>query len=103
VTGLPLYLAAAAFIRHSLRALYTSLSVTLTRVRVEGASASSSPGKPLPLASQREKRLVVYLKITGTSRVSGASAEWDVYVSLFCRDFLILTIAAQTLHVHVFA
>jgi hypothetical protein len=83
MSGLPLYLASAAFVRHSLRALYTSLSVTLARVRVEGASKSGgAPGRPAASLGRRERRLSIVMKVTGVSRVSGAAAEWDVCVRL---------------------
>jgi hypothetical protein len=53
------------FVRHSLRALYTSLRVELTHVRVH----------PAP---RRGTRLALRLRVSGTARVSGAPAEWHV-------------------------
>ncbi|KAG6918796.1 hypothetical protein DXG01_011548 [Tephrocybe rancida] len=88
IEGLPLYLASAVFIRHTLNALYTNLGVELRKVVVKTPSSAS----PTPIPEERnawpqknrkgnpgrEKSLLVAFCVTGNSRVSGASGEWEV-------------------------
>ncbi|KAJ4474442.1 hypothetical protein J3R30DRAFT_3509155 [Lentinula aciculospora] len=100
--GKPLYLASAVFIRHTLNTLYSDLRVILVKVAVsvpKDKSSSDSDSKstpPLPLPEldpdlgsvddphtknsgyKREKSLYIALRVTGTSRVSGALGQWEV-------------------------
>ncbi|KAH9829039.1 uncharacterized protein C8Q71DRAFT_863591 [Rhodofomes roseus] len=89
IEGSALYLASSAFVRHTLNALYTDLTVRTTRVRVLGPR--SSPGSPdqdgPPRAphkqrSSREKSLFLGLSVSGIARVSGQRGGWDVCVPL---------------------
>lgn len=98
-TGLPLYLASSAFVRHTLGALYTDLRVELERVRVHGPRSPgpradadpqspddppSGPGRTPQsrTRSTREKSLFVGLTVHGTNRVSKADGGWQVCVLL---------------------
>lgn len=72
VEGLPMYIASSVFVRHTLKALHTSLAVELQRVRVNGGSSLSTSQK------SREKNLSVAMKVTGIARVTGANSQWDV-------------------------
>ncbi|KAG5351500.1 hypothetical protein C0989_006235 [Termitomyces sp. Mn162] len=103
IEGLPLYLASAVFIRHTLNALYVDLKLELRKCivntpRLPTSAPMSAPTsilgptttpEPTPMpwqkqnpknkrGSSREKSLVVGFCVTGTSRVSGAPAEWEV-------------------------
>ncbi|KAH0579742.1 hypothetical protein J132_08752 [Termitomyces sp. J132] len=103
IEGLPLYLASAVFIRHTLNALYVDLKLELRKCivntpRLPTSASMSAPTsilgptttpEPTPMpwqkqnpknkrGSSREKSLVVGFCVTGTSRVSGAPAEWEV-------------------------
>jgi hypothetical protein len=97
MSGLPLYYASAVFVRHTLNALYTNLSVELKRITVNssvsgsGSARSSSTGgdgerdsedaKNKPSARhRREKSVFIAVTVTGKSRVSGSLGVWDVYV-----------------------
>ncbi|KAG6895682.1 hypothetical protein C0992_013292 [Termitomyces sp. T32_za158] len=87
VEGLPLYLASAVFIRHTLNALYVDLKLELKKC-VVNTPRSSTPTPTSWLAQGqnpnskiqrgREKSLVVGFCVTGTSRVSGAPGEWEM-------------------------
>ncbi|KAA1477851.1 hypothetical protein DENSPDRAFT_829287 [Dentipellis sp. KUC8613] len=80
VEGLPLYLASALFIRHTLNALYTDLTLTILSLSVLPASSSplTSPHLPASAPPARDKALHVRFAVAGRSRVAGARAEWDV-------------------------
>ncbi|KAG5642939.1 hypothetical protein DXG03_001856 [Asterophora parasitica] len=85
VEGMPLYLASAAFIRHTLNALYSDLSVDLRKVVVKTPRSSTlhkSESQHKPLSQHRrggrDKSLVIGFGVTGMSRVSGARGEWEV-------------------------
>ncbi|KAG6829952.1 hypothetical protein H0H92_002856 [Tricholoma furcatifolium] len=85
IEGLPLYLASAVFIRHTMNALYTDLAVELRKVVVKTPRSSASPNLQDEIISRskrgrrgREKSLVIGVGVTGISRVSGASGEWEV-------------------------
>jgi hypothetical protein len=73
--GLPLYLASAMFVRHTLNALYADLSVELCTHR--RWSPSHAPSQHYP----RELRMSFGLLVTGRARVTGQLAEWQVYVN----------------------
>ena len=93
--GLPLYNASAVFIRHTLNALYSDLSVELKRITVnfpgdgdgDGDSrerqrsqeGANEPGQfPKPSRRSREKSVFIALTVSGNARVSGSLGVWDV-------------------------
>ncbi|KAG5651500.1 hypothetical protein H0H81_008472, partial [Sphagnurus paluster] len=80
VEGLPLYLASAVFIRHTLNALYTDLSLDLQKlvVNTPRAPISAEQRGPNNRIRSRDKSLLLGFCVTGTSRVSGARGEWEV-------------------------
>ncbi|TCD66886.1 hypothetical protein EIP91_000784 [Steccherinum ochraceum] len=90
VEGLHLYIGSSVFVRHTLNALYTDLRVEIRRARVHGppkskrSNSGGDPDVPKPAASQskyrciREKSFFMGLGVTGTGRVSGAPAEWEI-------------------------
>ncbi|KAJ3576829.1 hypothetical protein NP233_g152 [Leucocoprinus birnbaumii] len=95
VEGLPLYLASASFMRHTMNALYSDLAVTLMKVSFNGPSSPSSkdtvslqdpPGglgevkrrSEKKRRQSREKSVVVRFMVTGKARVSGGIGEWEV-------------------------
>ena len=74
------------FVRHTLNALYSNVEVTMNKV-VVNTPGSSQPSSVMadsevrgPVPKSREKSLFVGLTVNGTSRVSGAPGEWEVYV-----------------------
>ncbi|KDQ55440.1 hypothetical protein JAAARDRAFT_195818 [Jaapia argillacea MUCL 33604] len=95
VDGLPLYMASSAFVRHTLKALYTDLYIELRKITVQSSSSRSStarqePGSPpnLPDSEEgkihgREKSLSIRTIVSGSSRVSGARGEWDIESTYF--------------------
>lgn len=72
--GLPLYLASAMFVRHTLNAIYTNLGIELCMVR-----RRSPPHMPLK-SHPRELRVSIGLLISAQARLTGQPAEWRVYV-----------------------
>jgi hypothetical protein len=68
-----MYIASSVFVRHTLKALYTGLSVEPTRMRVSAGSSSPSSAK-----RRREKSLFVGMKVSGMARVTSTLNEWDV-------------------------
>lgn len=90
--GLPLYLASSMLLRHSLHALYTPLTLTVTSVRVSstrppgsGPSIPSLPPSHRPgesakheRAYERQKSLTVGFDIDGRGRVGGGKAHWEI-------------------------
>ena len=72
--GLPLYLASAMFVRHTLNAIYTNLGIELCMVRHR-----SLPHMPLQ-SHPRELRVSIGLLVSGQARLTGQPAEWRVYV-----------------------
>lgn len=70
VDGYPLYMASAAFIRHTLNALYSHTALEIRSFSVY-PPPSSTPAR-------NETRVVVRKFITGSSRVSSAPHEWHV-------------------------
>ncbi|KAI0029903.1 hypothetical protein K488DRAFT_7336, partial [Vararia minispora EC-137] len=83
IDGLPLYLASAVFVRHTLSAIYTDLSVELRSVRVNGIS--SPDPKDVPLSTQtklegpsRGRSLFIGLAVAGRARVGGGDGHWAV-------------------------
>jgi hypothetical protein len=107
--GLPLYLASAAFMRHTMNALYSDLKVTLMKVAVNVPPSSSSPRKttsnssdglteePQPRQPEkkgqlvREKSVIVRFMVTGNARVGGGESDWEMYVPL-CFVFRTYTV-----------
>lgn len=94
IAGLPLYLASASFMKHTMNALYSDLAVTLLKVSLNGPPSTpkkddtsdsepreGSEGKREKKRSLREKSLFVRFMVTGNARVSGSLGEWEVYVS----------------------
>ncbi|KAF9261110.1 hypothetical protein L218DRAFT_870659 [Marasmius fiardii PR-910] len=88
IEGLPLYIASSAFVRHTLNALYSNLSVVLHKVSLNTPKSShpshqeessSFPPDNTVYRKNREKSLFVGLRVTGTSRVSGSLGEWEVH------------------------
>jgi hypothetical protein len=102
--GLHLYNASAVFVRHTMIALYSNLSVELKRITVN-SSSSRSPSAPSPQSGEgsdaesggrgvdewtrgtsekakprhrREKSVFIALTVTGKVRVSGSLGIWDV-------------------------
>lgn len=92
IVGLPLYLASASFMRHTMNALYSDLAVTLVKVSLDvppsspkvGESSKGEQGEGLKKLekkrSSREKSLLVRFMVTGNARVSGSPGEWEVCV-----------------------
>ncbi|KAF8237458.1 hypothetical protein L208DRAFT_1356231, partial [Tricholoma matsutake] len=95
VEGLPLYMASSVFVRHTLNALYSDISVVLRKVVVNTPryrnpsslhTGSSQPSEPehekhsskSSKRKSREKSLFIGLCVTGTGRVSGGRGEWQV-------------------------
>ncbi|KAG7095096.1 hypothetical protein E1B28_005883 [Marasmius oreades] len=90
IEGLPLYIASSAFVRHTLNALYSGLTITIHKVSVNTPKLSSSsyqeelppspsfPPDKTPSRKNREKNLSISLRVTGTARVSGSLGEWEV-------------------------
>ncbi|EPQ51498.1 hypothetical protein GLOTRDRAFT_48713 [Gloeophyllum trabeum ATCC 11539] len=89
--GLPLYMASSVFLRHTMKALYTDLSVELRKVTVQSSASRSndspsfgqvSPGSesanPRDSLHRRQKSMFVRLGVSGINRVSGATGEWDI-------------------------
>ncbi|TFK45251.1 hypothetical protein OE88DRAFT_1669493 [Heliocybe sulcata] len=89
--GLPLYMASSVFVRHTMKALYTDLSVELRKVTVQSSASRSSSGSgfgqmpptsesanPRDSLHRRQKSIFIRLEVSGTNRVSGARGEWDV-------------------------
>jgi hypothetical protein len=89
IVGLPLYVASASFLRHTMNALYTDLVMTLVKVSLDAPPspkrkdtpssgqepALNQPEKKRPL---REKSLRIRFIATGKARVSGSPSEWEV-------------------------
>jgi len=87
IEGLPLYLASASFMRHTMNALYSDLSVTLLKVSMNvsrkdqtysdrvGEGSEKKAERPRLL---REKSLLVRFMVAGKTRVSGSPSEWEV-------------------------
>ncbi|KAH9010207.1 hypothetical protein EDB83DRAFT_2272876 [Lactarius deliciosus] len=73
VKGLPLYLASAMFVQHTLNAIYTDLGIELRMVK-----RPSSPHMPLQPHS-RELRVSIGLVVSGQARLTGQPAEWRVH------------------------
>ena len=84
--GLPLYHAAAAFVRHTLGAFNSELHVALCRLHVAAAG-------------RRRREIGVRTLVCGRSRLSGLQNEWDVYVWRGTCDGGMLT-RGQTVDVH---
>ena len=69
-----------------MNALYSDLSVVLTKVVVNAHSppkslgGSAEMGTTKKVRSRREKSLLVRQNVTGIARVSGKPGEWIVYV-----------------------
>jgi hypothetical protein len=90
IEGFPLYLASSVFIRHTLNALYSDMSVTLSKMTSTPSSGSSKPsysGHTEPGATQdsstpkgikRDKSVVLSMSVVGMSRVSGTKGQWDI-------------------------
>jgi len=92
VPGLPLYVASSVFVRHTLNALYTDLTVTTHKVNVRNGglsppqNESSFPGhsqlKPNGdnRVYRREKAITIGILVSGMSRLglSAGRTEWDV-------------------------
>ncbi|KAI0249275.1 hypothetical protein BJV78DRAFT_1129890 [Lactifluus subvellereus] len=77
VEGLPLYLASAMFVRHTLNALYADLGIELCMLRRWSPSHVSSHHHP------RELRISLGLLVTGRARVTGQLAEWQINSTYF--------------------
>ncbi|KAF9447463.1 hypothetical protein P691DRAFT_706734 [Macrolepiota fuliginosa MF-IS2] len=88
IEGLPLYLASASFMRHTMNALYTDLVVTMLKISLD-TPPRAAPKKdesggsglregPQKKRSLREKGLLMRFMVTGNSRVSGSAGEWEV-------------------------
>ncbi|KZV64258.1 hypothetical protein PENSPDRAFT_588724 [Peniophora sp. CONT] len=94
VDGLPLYLASSMLLRHSLHAIYSPLTLTVTSVRVSSTrppgSGPSIPSLPPShrngaesvqrheKAYERQKSLAIGFDIDGRGRVGGKSAHWEI-------------------------
>ncbi|ELU38881.1 hypothetical protein AG1IA_07095 [Rhizoctonia solani AG-1 IA] len=65
IEGLPLYFASAAIVRTSLNALYSDMHVALSSVEVSTLGV-------------REREIKIGLIVSGSSRVGGGNAEWDM-------------------------
>ena len=96
-------MASSVFVRHTLNALYSDISVVLRKVVVntprsrKTSSESSQPTESehenhtsrSPVKKKgREKSLFIGLCVTGTGRVSGGRGEWEVYVLFLFALFL---------------
>ncbi|CEL59917.1 hypothetical protein RSOLAG1IB_09201 [Rhizoctonia solani AG-1 IB] len=65
IEGLPLYFTSAAIVRTSLNALYSDMHVALNSVEVSTLGA-------------RDREIKIGLIVSGSSRVGGGKAEWDI-------------------------
>lgn len=96
VEGSKLYLASAMFVRHTLTALYSDISVVINKVEVKTEGKASRPADdalPVPrnkVSTFREKTLFIRLTVYGRSRlgVSAPPAEWQVYVLILALQVL---------------
>ncbi|EDR06200.1 uncharacterized protein LACBIDRAFT_300437 [Laccaria bicolor S238N-H82] len=101
VEGLQLYLACSGFVRHTMNALYSDLSVTLTKVAVNAPSppTTKSLGGSAEIGTTkkkgREKSLLVRQNVTGIARVSGKPGEWMV------ESMYIFSPSTGLIHKHV--
>lgn len=78
-------MASSVFIRHTMKTLYSDLRVELRKLIVQAPplppNASYSRNEAAESARRiREKSLFLGLTVLGTTRVSGALGEWQVYV-----------------------
>ncbi|PFH49615.1 hypothetical protein AMATHDRAFT_147309 [Amanita thiersii Skay4041] len=107
--GLPLYIASSAFVRHTLKALYTDLHVELRKFEVWTPNSDSETTGPVGSGEliggkkrliNREKSLLVGLKVVGIARVSGAPGEWNVSSTYTFSPIsgLILTHVVNSIH-----
>ncbi|TFK97741.1 hypothetical protein BDV98DRAFT_535087 [Pterulicium gracile] len=83
IEGFPLYLTSSGFIRHTLNALYSDLSITLSKLSSPPSASSpsstsrdSGPGKQKKIS--RDKSVILSMTVLGTSRMSGSKAQWDI-------------------------
>ncbi|KAI9441174.1 hypothetical protein H4582DRAFT_1810980, partial [Lactarius indigo] len=74
VKGLPLYLASAMFVQHTLNSIYTDLGIELCMVK-----RRSPPHIPLQ-SHPRELCVSIGLIVSGQARLTGQPAEWRMYV-----------------------
>ncbi|KAJ7148647.1 hypothetical protein C8R43DRAFT_925407 [Mycena crocata] len=77
IEGMPMYLASSVFVRHTLNALYSDLTVVLNKVSVDTPPLTGGE-LDLPRRKSREKSFFVGLSATGIARVSGTAGEWEV-------------------------
>ena len=77
------------FIRHTLNALYSDLSVDVRKLSVNPSRSSRVPHTPPSgpeqdsariRALRREKSLFVGFTVSGSARVTGSETKWEVYV-----------------------
>ncbi|KAI9438480.1 hypothetical protein H4582DRAFT_172175 [Lactarius indigo] len=73
VKGLPLYLASAMFVQHTLNSIYTDLGIELCMVK-----RRSPPHIPLQ-SHPRELCVSIGLIVSGQARLTGQPAEWRIY------------------------
>ncbi|KAF9473286.1 hypothetical protein BDN70DRAFT_397809 [Pholiota conissans] len=72
IEGIQLYLASSSFIRHTMNALYSDLTVGLDKMTIEPPLSSSASRKT------REKSISLRQTVNGIARVSGKPAEWEI-------------------------
>ncbi|KAH9006636.1 hypothetical protein EDB86DRAFT_3036247 [Lactarius hatsudake] len=73
VKGLPLYLASAMFVQHTLNAIYTDLGIELCMIKRPSPPHMSLQSHP------RELRVSIGLVVSGQARLTGQPAEWRVH------------------------
>lgn len=83
-------MASSVFVRHTLNALYTDLTVTIHKVHVRNGGGGDSLSAPSVTAapnetprsnpSHRERAITIGILVSGLSRLglSAERAEWDV-------------------------
>lgn len=78
--GLPLYMASSAFIRRTMKTLYSDLRVELRKFAIQSPSTSTqiNPAAVTHTYLKREKTLFISLSVYGTTRVSGGLGEWQI-------------------------
>jgi hypothetical protein len=106
--GLPLYMASSAFIRRTMKTLYSDLRVELRKFAIQSPSTSTqiNPAAVTHTYLKREKTLFISLSVYGTTRVSGGLGEWQMCVhplqkvSLISVLDLTCCVLAEIQHTH---
>ncbi|KAF4610089.1 hypothetical protein D9613_010446 [Agrocybe pediades] len=77
IEGFQLYLASSSFIRHTMMALYSDLTVENIKLVLDTLPADTSSTSKKRRIS-REKRVILRQNVAGTARVTGKPGEWTI-------------------------